>query len=181
VTVDGLSSECYRVDPLPILYPGAEEDVRIQFFHRSVTPPAGYHHIIVTITAPLSYPGEQVILQQELYVNPSLQTGLQVKDDMHVSSAESSELPPLPEVSPLSEADNPAEEPIINIPQPASPPMKTKEMQKTDIPTVSKSDASEPQQADILDTPEPSVPIQKENITAKVVRNPSETFWDEGS
>jgi hypothetical protein len=181
VVVNGLSAECFRVDPLPILYPGAEEDVRIQFFHRSVTPPAGYHHINVAVTAPLSYPGEQVILQQELYVTPSLQTGLRVKDDMQVSSAETPELPPLPEVPPLPEAGKPAEEPVKNIAQPTLSPVKTEEMHSADVPTVSSSEAAEPQAADILDTPEPAVLIQKENTTPKVVRNPSETFWDEGS
>jgi len=157
VAVEGLSEECFRIDPLPILYPGAEEDVRVQFFHRAVTPPAGYLSMAVSVTAPSSYPGEQVVLQQELYVNPLLATGIKLTDDMPIPRVEistSSLLLGASDMAPESAPGTRSPEASVN---------PAEDILGTEVPTAS----------------EPAVPVEKEHPVPKIVRNPSETYWEE--
>ncbi len=229
VAVNGLSEECFQIDPLPILYPGAEEEVRLQFFHRSTTPPAGHQVITVSVMAPASYPGEQVIIQQGLYVSPLLKTEINLTDDMPVPKAESPIPPPPAEVKtnlpeskiappmptlpiddarelpaastaaddmPVSQADvsiPPAlPEVNANLPEPQTdvsvlPPLPEADAKprKTKIDTpiiVSPPDeADEPHAIPATVSSESAITVQKDIFTTKVVRNPSEAYWDENS
>ena len=71
-----------QVDPVPLLYPGAQEDVRVQLFHRKLYPAAGAQELIIVVSSPASYPGEQVIIRQGIYVNPVLEHTVKIIDDM---------------------------------------------------------------------------------------------------
>lgn len=186
VAIDGLAATCFRIDPLPILYPGSEEDVRIQFFHHSIIPSAGFHTITATITAPVSYPGERVILHQELYISPSLKTDINLEDDMSVPKTESHIEAPTPEqgVSDMQSADeisHPDVDINNNSPVPTSSEAEMIEPQNLELPVEPSGEVVNSEDATILDEPEPAVPVQNENVTPKVVRNPSETYWDESA
>lgn len=164
VSISGLAAEHYQLDPLPILYPGAEEDVRIRFFHRQESPPAGFLTITLLVTAPASYPGEQVIIQQGLYVTPVLKTALRLEDDMPVTeTAPAVELPAAP--AGLEEAKPQAAATFEPFPTPEPSPALAPNPQP---------EKEKPQPA----AAQPARPV-KDLSSAKVVRNPSETYWDE--
>ncbi len=209
VAVNGLSEECFQIDPLPILYPGAEEEVRIQFFHRSTTPPAGHQVITVSVTAPASYPGEQVIIQQGLYVSPLLRTEISLADDMPVPKVEnpvslpSTDLktklpetkvePPIPtssiedarelQAASLVADDMPVSQTEVStsltLPEAEPKPGKTKI--DTPIAVSPPGEADEPQAIPAPTSSESAIPVQKDIFATKVVRNPSEAYWDENS
>jgi hypothetical protein len=82
VGLQGLPPDCMQVDPVPLLYPGAQEDVKVQLFHRKLYPAAGAQELTVIVSSPGSYPGEQVIIRQGIYVAPVLEHSVKIIDDM---------------------------------------------------------------------------------------------------
>jgi hypothetical protein len=72
VSLKGLPDDCYQIDPLPTMYPGAEEEVQVRLFHHTVTPPAGLHELFLTISAPVDYGSEELVIRQGLFVTPVL-------------------------------------------------------------------------------------------------------------
>jgi hypothetical protein len=82
VDLSGLPEDCYRIDPIPLIYPSAQEDVRIQLFHKSTHPAAGQTEILLTVTALASYPGERLVIRQGIYVSPVFKQELEIIDDM---------------------------------------------------------------------------------------------------
>lgn len=82
VELHGLPPDCMQVDPVPLLYPGAQEDVKVQLFHRKLYPAAGAQELIVKVSSPASYPGEQVVIRQGIYVAPALEHSIEIFDDM---------------------------------------------------------------------------------------------------
>lgn len=68
VDLDGLPPECYQIDPAPVLYPGARENLTLRFFHKVTQPSAGICPITIRVTSPESYPTEEVLLKIELDV-----------------------------------------------------------------------------------------------------------------
>ncbi len=118
VTVSGLPPECFRIDPIPLLYPGAQEEVRIQFLHRVHTPPAGVLQVTLAVSASAGYPGEQVVLRQGLFVMPVVTHQLVLQDDMPVSPQEAP--PVLFEAEPIALAAAPTATPpeILPVPEP---------------------------------------------------------------
>lgn len=118
VAVSGLPADCFRIDPIPLLYPGAQEEVRIQFLHRIHAPPAGVVQVTLAVSAPASYPGEQVVLRQGLFVTPVLSHQLILQDDMPVPAAPTEAEPIAPlEFAPPAPPPNP--EPVLEAPAPA--------------------------------------------------------------
>lgn len=156
VSVSGLPAECFRIDPIPLLYPGAQEEVRIRFFHRNHAPPAGVNTITLAVSAPASYPGEQVVIQQGLYVAPILAHQLELKDDMPV---------------PLPTATDPVEALVVTVFD--SP-------NDTEIPV-----AGAPPVAPSSDAPVESEPVLEgssvgtETPRPRLVRGSTESYWDD--
>jgi hypothetical protein len=75
------------------MYPGAQEEVRIRLFHQTTFPQAGYHTLSVVISAPVSYPGEELLLQQKIYVAPVFKQGLEIIDDLKAETKTLKETP----------------------------------------------------------------------------------------
>jgi hypothetical protein len=82
VTLRGLAEDCWEVDPLPLMYPGAQESTRVELFHRGHYPEAGSHEIIIAITAPEHYPSEELVIKQEVIVLPVYKQSLEIIDDV---------------------------------------------------------------------------------------------------
>ncbi len=82
VNLRGLADDCMRVDPIPLMYPGAQESLRVALFHRGCYPQAGSHEVIFSITAPEHYPGEELIIKQEVIVMPVYEQSLEIVDDV---------------------------------------------------------------------------------------------------
>jgi hypothetical protein len=68
IELDGLPDECFRVSPAPLLYPGASEQVEIQFFHRGDRPSAGKNPVSINASASQAYPQETVSITLDLQV-----------------------------------------------------------------------------------------------------------------
>jgi len=82
VVLSGLPEDCYQVDPIPLMYPDAQEDVRVQLFHQKHYPQVGFHDLYFSITAPANYPGEEMIIKQGIYVVPVFDQRLELIDDV---------------------------------------------------------------------------------------------------
>jgi hypothetical protein len=82
VILQGLPQDCYQIDPIPLMYPDAQEDVRLQFFHRKHYPSVGFHDVSIHISAPTNYPGEELIIKQGLYVVPVFDQEIALLDDV---------------------------------------------------------------------------------------------------
>jgi hypothetical protein len=80
VNLEGLPVDCYQIDPIPLMYPGAEEEVQVRLFHRTLSPSAGLRELLVTVSAPADYQGEVLIIRQGLYVSPVLKHELIIFD-----------------------------------------------------------------------------------------------------
>ncbi len=155
VEISGLPEDCYQIDPIPLMYAGAQEEVNIRFFHRGTHPKAGFHAIYLSVAAPASYPGEQVSLQQGIYVSPLLAQGLRILDDMPSARA----IPALTDEPPREEAAIlPQETPRDFVPERL--PLETASLQPEPVRAV-------PQAA----SPRPTRP--------KVVKTTTDSFWDE--
>jgi len=84
VRVNGLPGDCFQIDPAPLLHPGAQEHFLIHLFHRERYPRAGFHEIKLIISASNTYPGEEVMICQQIYVMPFSQTEIELQDDLPV-------------------------------------------------------------------------------------------------
>jgi hypothetical protein len=69
--LEGLESECYDIEPGPILSSGAEKEVFFHLYHRRDKPLAGDHRITIRATAPLAYPNEEATVSQVVHVLPT--------------------------------------------------------------------------------------------------------------
>ena len=86
VRVNGLPGDCFRIDPTPLLHPNAEEHFLIHLFHRARYPKAGFHEIKLIISASNTYPGEEVIIRQQIYVTPIFDAKIELQDDLPISN-----------------------------------------------------------------------------------------------
>lgn len=84
VSLKGLPQECYHIDPIPLLYPGAQEEVQVQLIHKITYPQAGLHDLFLNISAPEFYPGEEVVIKQGIYVAPVFRQEIEILDDIQV-------------------------------------------------------------------------------------------------
>jgi len=192
VEISGFPENCFQIDPVPLIYAGGQEDVNIRFFHRQTHPEAGFQSVTISVTAPSSYPGEQVIIQQGIYIAPMLEQGLVIHDDTPEP------LPITPVVESASQSsDQEVSETITTPPktietlamvelaaQPETAPITTKPapVPVADPAPGSEKSAEEP----VLGGAENETPDQKPAPAArplpanpKVVRTPAESFWDE--
>lgn len=172
VTISGMPSDCYQVDPLPLMYPGAQEDIRIRLFHKIIQPQAGPVSMVVVISAPESYPGEEVLLQQKIYVEPVFKQVLEIKDD--VETPESQTGSSAAQMQPLNQ-HNAESLPIAMIntggfeqTMPIVLPLAPAEQQ---APTAAVPSAR---------TAKGSPAAQEFDLSKlKIVHGPSDEFWDE--
>ena len=86
VAVEGLPEACYQLDPISLLYAGAEEEIRLRLFHQGTAPMAGVLPVIISVTSPESYPGEVATAQGMLRVAPLQDVLLGLVDDNDQSS-----------------------------------------------------------------------------------------------
>jgi hypothetical protein len=156
VEIKGIASDCYQIDPIPLLYQGAEEEVRVQFYHRRIYPAAGLLNMTLIITAPSSYPGEQIVIQQGLYVTPIFDQQLEIRDDMTKTVDPLPELPAQAALTP----DNPQTNTETGMVTP-----EEAEMQQT-------SSEAQPSSEVV------AAPRVEETVKPKVVRNSSESYWN---
>jgi hypothetical protein len=69
--VEGLDADCYEVGPGPILFPNVEKGVSLRLYHpRRSSLLAGRYQIHIRAAAPEAYPGESVMISQEIQVLP---------------------------------------------------------------------------------------------------------------
>jgi hypothetical protein len=117
VSLSGLPDDCFHIDPIPLLYPGAQEDVRVRFFHQITYPLAGRLELLITINAPDDYPGEELVIRQSLFIAPVFKQAMELVDDIALSPAPAApvneEQPVEPEVVHL-EAE-PEEQPMTAV------------------------------------------------------------------
>ena len=185
VSVSGIQSDCIKIDPIPLLYAGAEEDVRIQLFHHGMFPYAGLAALDIRVFAPSDYPGEQVLIEQGIYVEPIFQQGLAFGDEPIVdvekrvnapdpnlvaqsttSSVPSSVPPPPPPKAPPISPNGDEDDPI-------SAPMTTKDIAE-DI-----DDQYYAGDAVAVETKEKVSVQAKPTPKPMVVRDLPDEFWDE--
>jgi hypothetical protein len=159
VEIKGMPFDCYQIDPIPLLFPGAEEEVRVQFIHHGIYPAAGLLNVTLVVTAPSNYPGEQIVIQQGLYVNPVFDQQLEIRDDMEKQIAP---------------------QPVISS-QPASPPDTSQLNNENRMPVQEKAEIQQTgSEAQPLAEGAPG-PRVEEPVKPKVVRNPSESYWNENT
>ena len=84
VRVNGLPGDCFRIDPAPLMYPDAQEHFLVHLFHRERYPRAGFHELKLIISASKTYPGEEVMIRQPIYVMPLFRTEIELQDDLPV-------------------------------------------------------------------------------------------------
>lgn len=196
VSVSGLPADCVKIDPIPLLYSGAQEEVRIQLTHHGTYPYAGLTELTIRVFAPSDYPGEQVIIEQGIYVTPVFEQTLDfVKDlDAEAAAPASSENAPGPNLvaqSTTSSVPPRVPPPPPPKPEPVNPELvaEAEDEPETPIQEEEPVDASEeteeatatakesqPEKAPLKET---VAALPKPEPKAVVVRDLPEEFWDE--
>ncbi len=187
ISVSGLPADCVKIDPVPLLYSGAEEEVRVQLFHRGLYPRAGFTTLTIRIYAPSDYPGEQVLIEQGIYVTPVFEQVLEIVDDLSldadvvtpsvnepdlnmVAQSAVSSVPPTMPPPPTAKDAQPIPAAPVEI---TLPPVQVAEEE------VSVSPAAE-MRAEVTSVKEEKIVLkQKPAPKAVIVRDLPEEFWDE--
>jgi hypothetical protein len=100
IDLEGLPGECYQIDPAPLLFPGAKEQLDIRFFHRTTMPSAGSCPVAIRVYSPESYPTEEVRLEFNLEVDPVFEfTARVITPEDNIEDAEENILPVMEEES----------------------------------------------------------------------------------
>jgi hypothetical protein len=99
IELEGLPSDCFQIDPAPLLYPGGEEKLQIRFYHRGIRPPAGACSIRLRASAVGAYPTEELILPLVLDVEPVYQYRVDLMDEDRPVEAEFEPILPLPQAN----------------------------------------------------------------------------------
>lgn len=170
VEVYGLSADCYQIDPVPLLFAGAREEVRIRIFHRGDTPLAGNRIVRFRITAPESYPNEECLISQPIYVTPVFHHTLTIIDDTQVHTNQNM----LQRFSTEIMIENSKQEEIT---------IEPKNILGTETPSGSGTIPPEADSRIGFDSSvDEEIPIQNQaaSTTIKVMQNHSnsDTFWD---
>jgi hypothetical protein len=67
--LQGLDADCYEMGPGPILFPNAEREVLLRFFHpRKPHPGAGDHPVTIRAHAPEAYPGQSAVVSTVVHI-----------------------------------------------------------------------------------------------------------------
>ncbi len=129
--LDGLPADCYQIDPAPLISPNGEEQLRIRFFHRGTRPAGGTCPVTLRMTAPVTYPTEEVLLGFNLEVAPIYQVDVSI---LTVNETPLSRVEPLP-------ASPPQPAPAAPLPQsapqalPPAPVPQPVQMAQPELPT----------------------------------------------
>ena len=195
VSLSGLPADCIQIDPVPLLYSGAEEEVRIQLFHQTLYPSAGMKDLVIRVSAPNHYPREQVIIRQGIYVEPIFEQSLELVDDLGTEASPKQErglndevkAPDFEQVSPPptpTPVETPRqidveEEEEEEIPSPvisdAPPPVVEKREKQIENPALSTPAPTKIEdKVKKLDSPADIAPAKP-----VIVRSLPEDFWDE--
>ena len=135
IDLEGVPGECCQIDPAPLMFPGSEERVRLRISHLCSIPLAGEREVSVRVTAPGSYPGEEVVLSRTLHVLPCYRHRLYFwSPDQEVGeSARSSLRESTGVTSPTAEAGGIGPTPVADTwwaaAEEASPPLRGSEVQ----------------------------------------------------
>jgi hypothetical protein len=194
VALSGFPEDCYQIDPVPLMYPGAEEDVQVRFFHRTIAPLAGLHDLVLAVSAPADYGSEELVIRQGLYVAPVLKHELLILDSYAAAVSTQSTVVEHVPLSPAFSAAG-ATTSLTNsepVPQRFQPPGAA--ATQAGVPAVGSSAAlssvlsstepapqrPQPAAASTLQTENPSTGSQASNgAKVKVVRSHASEFWDE--
>jgi hypothetical protein len=167
VEAEGIPEDCFGIDPVPLLYPGATEKVPFRLYHHGVSPAAGYLSFRITLTAPECYPDQKVIQQYVIYVTPSYKQRFTVREETNAELVIATEpealpvkqwktitfentsesalaSPPLSPIDPPTEKDKAA--PISELPPQFEPPVEAlvKYDHELDLPSVEAEAVFEP-------------------------------------
>jgi len=178
VEVTGIPEDCYQVDPIPLMYPGAQEDVNIRFYQRKTHPAAGFQSVVLSVTAPASYPGEQVSIQQGIYVSPVLEQVLQILDDMPAPRPVTPE--PIQEPEPIVAEPQPQPVAAEVLPEPVVAMTEPVVAMAEPVPVMPEPAATAPEIVSVVVQDEPPQPVRRPlPVNPKVIKTPVESFWDE--
>ncbi|MEA2008630.1 MAG: FHA domain-containing protein [Chloroflexota bacterium] len=177
VALSGLPTDCYHIDPIPLLYPDAQEDVLVQLFSRGHYPKAGLHDVFFTITSPANYPGEEMIIKQGVYVVPVFDQTLEIVDDMPKQDNDggSSQPPevdlPVEEIEQVEVSESKSPRPL-----PVSKTGAKKETlpEATPVPKTRIAEAPPKEESQISEQVQ-----EKAQPEIKVMRNQFDDFWEE--
>jgi len=189
LSVSGLPADCVKIDPIPLLYSGAQEKVRIQLFHRGQYPHAGLTELSIRVFAPGDYPGEQVLIEQGIYVTPIFEQELIFDEDaplMEETSAAPSANTPDPDLG-LSPSTTSSASDVVPPPPPEEEipaPTWTVETPSAIVaPEIKDEYASKelPVKEKIEAPLEPVIEKEEKTTSPKpvVIRDLPEEFWDE--
>ncbi len=173
IEIEGLPEGCYQLDPVPLLYPGGSEEVRLKIFHVGHAPAAGNHTFYIRVTSPESYPGEECVIDQNIFVTPTPNYTITLIDDLKESINKFTEVKPLhnPKINQESYKVEPK-----NIDQNLAP---TESLVQDQI----RSETSSEEEDLVLSIhPEPESSVEVELSTpVKIMRNPTDldSFWDD--
>lgn len=186
IDLSGLPVDCMQVDPAPFLYAGGQMDVRIQLFHRQLYPAAGFQNLTIYVSACDSYPGEQVVINQGIYVAPVFEQSLEIFDDLsNTDPLQKTVAPPVSvlrsvrknspqEVRSTSQVSA-EESPVVFLNSDTEVP---EDVRTADVLVVESNHHMETRETVAEMDPVPAGPSAMEPPRLKVVRNPSDDFWE---
>jgi hypothetical protein len=190
VTLAGLPDDCYSIDPVPLIYPGASEEVRVRLFHQTTYPEAGEQELVVTVAAPGSHAGETLVIRQNVWVTPVFDQAFEIADDRAVPE-KAAVLARAPRAAaPISDPPATTASETHFAPQNPAPPARIQlpedqlsadlKKQADSAPTVSPDPPPAPVElARAEETPSPQLPDSRNVARVKVVRNEVDEFWDQ--
>lgn len=180
VSVSGLPADCVKIDPIPLLYSGAQEEVRIQFFHHGLYPYAGLTDLNIRVFAPGDYPGEQVLIEQGIYVTPVFEQTLEFVDAASLDEAA---------LAPSVNAPDPnmvAHSSTSSVPPVEPPPAPTREAASVPAPLDLPAESEMDDAIAVTEEIPGKQPAKKEKVAVQVaepkpvvVRDLPEEFWDD--
>jgi hypothetical protein len=180
VSLEGLPDDCYQIDPIPWMYPGAEEEVQVRIFHRTFSPTAGYHDLLLTVIAPADYPGEELNIRQRLHVAPVLKQELIILDS-YASASPAVEQPVYQKVPLVPGYAAPASGSVAPANSHGSSNIKKTTEEKFGSSDAPPAFPAVPQKTAMSkSTPQPSItPVDSSPPKVKVVRTQGSDYWDE--
>lgn len=172
IDLEGLPSDCYQIDPAPLLYPGGEEKLQIRFYHRGIRPPAGECPIRLRAAAVGAYPTEELILPLVLDVAPVYRYQVDLVEEPAPFGEGSEPVLPLPEPNiavpesfPPSSVEPAA--PVIQPPEPSDPPAaqlhpepETESSRQVEPGELARTHAPLPEKPAIVEPQPPLTPVE---------------------
>lgn len=173
--LEGLPSDCYRIDPAPLLFPHGESQLQVRFFHRGSRPAGGLQALILRANAPGTYPVEEVTLDWNLDVTPLQSVQMALDEETQApwergtkSPGETRPMPvvapklPAPETQPATAYTQPIAEPPLQPHSPAPIPNSSPDNADADkhltsvLPTVDKPEPLKQNPPSIIDAQPPA-------------------------